>query len=861
MANTLLPHSSFCAIQTDGALDSTFNAGVFTNGQIKSSLLQADGKLVIGGYFTKVHGVARPGLARLMTDGTLDMDFAPSGSMVNAESMVLQDDGRIITCSSSSYTNVTRFNSDGSVDSSFNLNHAIAYYPGDDGAGNATSPGRVSEVLLQPGGKIVVVGQFFYIITGPGTWVARSCIARFNNDGTFDPSFDPGLGADNFYSSTAIQHIRAQKVGANNGKLIVAGQFNTFNGHGAASIARLDADGSFDNSFSVGSGDFNALFTGTAGIFLQSNDQILIWGNFGSFNGVSIHGFVRLSSSGSVDTTFATEEFNPYPGGSPIFCLAQQSDGRLLIGGTFHLLGNSTANNIVRLETNGSRDPNFNSDVAAGPSAQNITTILARSDGMIFVGGDFSAYDNIPRGNLAWITPSGSLDSSFDGLPGATDSFPVIYTIATQSDGKILVGGLFSTFNGSPHNNIVRLKQDATIDSAFDGTLGTSGWVRAILVQPDGKIVIGGNFQSVNGVPRSRIARLNSDGILDTTFNPDRFLDGPVYALTQDSFGSIYVAGNFDDPVHNRSLDIEKLTPSGAVDPSFDPTRGGYYSGFYGGVYSLVLDGAGGIIVGGSFTSYNGSFTPRGLARLDATTAWIDSSFNRNNSGFNGTARSILRTPDGKYYVGGSITVRVNSDGSRDNSFKLSSSPYAYAMALQNGKLFVAGYDPNNSPICFVRYDSSGNLDPTLVTGTNFAISPGGFATFSPAFLEALTIQADGRLLVGGQFNQYNGALRVCLARLTDSRLVSLKITSVNRSDPNDILIKGVGAPNSTYVVEASLDLNPNNFAPIGNTTCDAGGSWQFTDAYPQNPTKSFYRLTLPATKSASFPPSGFRSQ
>ena len=89
---------------------------------------------------------------------------------------------------------------------------------------------------------------------------------------------------------------------------------------------------------------------------------------------------------------------------------------------------------------------------------------------------------------------NGSVDSAFEGLSGATDFVPAIYALATQPDGKILVGGFFSSLNGASRYNFLRLNPDGTVDSTFGVAFGTNGTVRAILIQPDGKILIAGGF-------------------------------------------------------------------------------------------------------------------------------------------------------------------------------------------------------------------------------------------------------------------------------------------------------------------------------------------------------------------------------
>jgi uncharacterized delta-60 repeat protein len=771
-------------IETDGTLDSAFNSsGRFTNGLVLASKLQSDGKLLIAGEFSEVHGVIRHNVARLNTDGTLDLSFDPGvGPDIGVGDMALQTDGKIIIANFFSAVggvsrpaSLARLNSDGSLDASFDPGRGISFDGSDDGNGNATFPGLVYALILQPDGKVVVMGQFFFIITGPGTNVARSCIARFNSDGTFDSSYNPGAGAVHSAGTfnTFVFHAARQNLGANAGKIVISGTFDSFDGHPVPSLARMNADGSFDATFTPGSGADET----TSGVFVQADDQILAFGYFDSFSGVARHSIVRLNATtGIVDSGFSTEEFQGYNYDGLVSAMAQQANGKLIATGEFHSVGAAIANNVARLETNGALDQSF-SGTGAGPSAEEIDTALVRpSDGKIFLGGYFSDFGGQVRGNMAWANPDGSVDNSFAGLGGATEYQPNIWTVATQADGKVVMTGVFSSYDGVPHNNVLRLNPDGTVDSSFD--VQTDRSTRALLIQPDGKILIAGFFGEVNGVPRPRIARLNSDGTIDLSFNPGT---GPdqyyIRALVQDSAGNIYVGGEFSAFNGIPRVGLVKLSPTGAVDPAFNPGGGGVQPVF---IWSMTPpDSSGNIVIGGSFTTYNGT-NARRIARLNTTTGAIDSTFNAGGAGFNsGTVYALRQAPDGKYYAGGSFTTyngvarrgiaRLNSNGSLDTTFSgpaFVSGDTVYALALQNGKVYAGGAK-FSGPGIFVRLTDSGAVDSSLITGTGFEVSPvtyyHGFATK----ISALTVQADGKLLVGGIFNRYNGTARSCLARLT----------------------------------------------------------------------------------------------
>src|SRR6266536_5630642 len=266
--------------------------------------------------------------------------------------------------------------------------------------------------------------------------------------------------------------------------------------------------------------------------------------------------------------------------------LAVQPDGKIIVGGTFSSLGGrgtgtTTRKRIGRLNSDGTLDTNFN------PGANDIVDALAvQGDGKIVVGGFFTMLGGggtILRNHIGRVNPDGTLDTGFD--PGANDR---ISAIALQSDGKILVGGNFTTLGGGGTGTIARscigrLNPDGTIDTAFNpgatgsGTHPEDSTVFTIVVQADGKIVIGGELTAVGGgtgtaFARSQIARLNADGTVDS-FDPGANNDVKGLALQTD--GKILVVGDFTKlggggtGVTTRNL-IGRLNPDGSVD-SFDP--------------------------------------------------------------------------------------------------------------------------------------------------------------------------------------------------------------------------------------------------------------------------------------------------
>src|SRR5207248_727667 len=219
---------------------------------------------------------------------------------------------------------------------------------------------------------------------------------------------------------------------------------------------------------------------------------------------------------------------NPYVGS-----IAVQADGKILAGGSFQSIGGQTRNNIARLDATTGLADSFNPNALANAANADVYAIAVQADGKILVGGIFTSIGGATRNRIARLDTTGLADS-FD--PNANDE---VRSIAVQADGKILAGGLFTTLspNGGAsvtRNRIARLETDGRLDQTLDlSTVGTV--VYATAVQPDGKILIGGSFSSVLGVTRNNIARLNTDGTLDTAFDPNA--NSVVYSIAVQADG------------------------------------------------------------------------------------------------------------------------------------------------------------------------------------------------------------------------------------------------------------------------------------------------------------------------------------
>jgi uncharacterized delta-60 repeat protein len=316
------------------------------------------------------------------------------------------------------------------------------------------------------------------------------------------------------------------------GKIVVGGTFTTYNGTGIGyGIARLNSDGSLDTSFVTGSGFNNSVFS----IALQADGKILLVGSFNAYNGVTQNRIARLNSDGSLDTGFNTGSgFS-----SGVYSIALQADGKIVVGGGFTSYnGTSTGYGIARLNSDGSLDTSFNT--GSGFSSE-VNSIALQADGKIVVSGFFTAYNGVTQNYMTRLNSDGSLDTGFNTGTGFNN---FVLSIALQADGKILVGSGFTSYNGVTQNYMTRLNSDGTLDTSFNIGTGFNNFVFSTAIQSDGKILAGGIFTAYNGVTQNYMTRLNSDGTRDTSF-VTRFNTGPSSIAIQ-SDGKILVVGFFD---------------------------------------------------------------------------------------------------------------------------------------------------------------------------------------------------------------------------------------------------------------------------------------------------------------------------
>ena len=351
------------------------------------------------------------------------------------------------------------------------------------------------------------------------------CSLLWAQDGALDTTYNNGGSGFNNLASGLESHWGVTSLAIqSDGKILAGGMFTGFNGSDCPDkLVRLNSNGTLDTNFNYGGSGFGG---DILDLVIQNDGKILvIGGEISTYNGNVCHnGIVRLNSDGTIDTTFD-------PGGSGfagtdnwIMAIALQSDGKILVGGSFYTYNESDCpDNLIRLNSDGSLDTTFNpGGNGLGPTDSGVIHVVVQSDGKILAAGYFSQYNGTAcTENIIRLNSDGSVDNTFNTGGSGFDSF--IQTLTMQCDGKILVGGYFTAYNGSDcPDRLARLNSDGTLDTAFIyGGSGFDNHVWSVAVQSDCKLLVSGAFKQFNGISTPwYLVRLNADGTYDNTFNP-----------------------------------------------------------------------------------------------------------------------------------------------------------------------------------------------------------------------------------------------------------------------------------------------------------------------------------------------------
>ena len=365
-------------------LDLSIMGAYVTDSFINATVVQPDGKTIIAGSFIRVLGVEDENIARINADGTLDGDFIQFR-----------------------FTGVA---------------------------------GTVNSVALQADGKILLGGEFTYVLVS-----GRNNVARLNANGRLDTGFNPD--ANGVVHSVVVQA---------DGKILLGGEFSTVGGTPRQGLARLNADGTLDAGFNP---DVNAY---VHSVVVQADGSILLGGLFSTVGGTTRYSIARVDAAGALDTGF-----NPNVVGV-VNSIAVQADGSILLGGDITTVGGIERPYFARVNANGTLDAGFN-PIPIG----DVTSVAVQADGKILLGGRFFEVSGITRVGLARLDADGTLDAGFN-----PDLNSYVHSVVVQADGRILLGGEFTTVGGATRNSFARLLNDPATQTLSTPDATQVTWTR-----------------------------------------------------------------------------------------------------------------------------------------------------------------------------------------------------------------------------------------------------------------------------------------------------------------------------------------------------------------------------------------------
>ncbi len=765
--------SSISKRLSDGSADLSFGLNGTINEagfSVNTAAIQSDGKILAAGSAI-VNGVSNFAVARYNTNGSPDSSFSGDGkqtihiSSINtgderstwedANLITIQKDGKIIIAGLSSLDLfLIRYNTDGSLDSTFSndgLLESLNYYFEHNGWS------RPTVLTIQSDGKIVVGG-------------GSKTIVRYNTDGSLDESFS-------IFRTIRIYSLAAQS----DGKMVAAADTGFYYPEDRTTehipvITRFNIDGSLDKSFSH-NGILSTAFTGKS-LAVQNDEKIVvaytIYDHYGSID--SFLHINRYNPDGSLDKSFSddgkqTTHFNSDPNGAanPVVI---QPDGKIVVGGGEQSHYDENNNKIsgyfalLRYNTDGSLDNTFGKDGKLTDSTHLgkafYKKIVVQKDGKIVTAGSIfnGTTDEMV---IARYNTDGSLDDTFsnDGIelsPSASNYS--LTSLVIQKDEKIIAAG------GSA---ITRYNTNGSTDTTFASNVKEV--IYSVAVQNDGKILIGGS----DSHRTFTIARYTNNGSIDKTFGTDGkltlifsdetggFKYSEATSIGIQSDGKIVVGGvAFNaqrDPQDLRGfIALVRLNSNGSLDNTFSEDG---KSGFHldrPTSCSLVIQNDGRIVIGGGFSDFITQSEGISFKRFN-TDGSIDTSFK--NIGFSQTAvrnqiTLIAQQSDGKIVVSSDSLLRYNSNGNLDSTFNINAAKEIdftiNDIAIAGNKLYVVG-DDSSFKVARYLLDNSNNTAPTVTLTTpadnTIRLAPAGHIR-----LRAVASDKDGTI---SKVEFYNG--------------------------------------------------------------------------------------------------------
>lgn len=698
----------------------------------------------------------------------------------------------------------------------------------------------------------------------------------YSQDGTVDLTFNTPVHVNNptyngfgSSSSSGGAEVYTTKI-LNNGKIVVYGDFDLYQGITVNKLAILNPNGSLDTSFNVGLGpdDVDQEYGSSSMICEQSDGKLIVVGNFTTFNGVNKKNIVRLNLDGSIDTSFNVgTSSNGY-----ITCVKLQNDGKILCGGKFSQFNGQAYSSMVRLNNNGTIDSSFNIGVGFKNVINSFTqegiikTIDIQNDNKIIVGGKFLKFNNFIKINLVRLNSNGSIDNSFNiGIGGGNNTTDGTYNgqifrlIFDNSLNKIYLTGIINNFNGNPSFNVLRLNSDGTVDTTFNfntiigyNGLNSNGFIYDLNLQSNGKLLLGGKDIVLSNCTSNycnTLVQINQDGTIDTSLNC-KLVGAYTTIYSIDSFNDfIIVSGQFTSvnytPIYKGS--IVKVLQNGLTDLSFNPNLG---TDPYNPVFTTSISlNDGNIIANPSKTvnyispngNTNGIYNERITAGLVKITP-IGTIFENDYANFltsNLYSNYLTKDNSSNLISSNNVTQKINENGLIDNSFMSTYSIIApnninifvYDHAVQNdGKIIIGGnfkytYLGNSTyRQRLMRVNTNGSLDTSFNVGKG--INGASSVGTEGYFIGSIALVPDNKIVLGGVFTNYDNNIVSNIVRVNSNGSFDPTFNSgtafnnkvykiIYQQNINKLIVSGrftsYNSINSNYIIRLNSDGTIDN--------------------------------------------------
>ena len=770
----------------DASRDTTFDpeTGISRLPIVRGCSVQTGNSLLLYGDFTQANGMPSAPILRLAGD-TIDPSFSvnrPSAtpgrfeypyltgdiravaSYLNDQVLVAGNTYVVLDQYSHGFSSLAMLNSNGTIDTFF----------------RPQIFGTVTAVAVQPDGKILVGGYHLGVV---GQTDATYCLLRLESSGQKDSTYEGisnslglvnqiqvySVATNRFHARVTgsvplpsnpetnqvviwlddtgrITHHRDLRAGTgldsaidSQGRLLLAATYISMEGGRQQGLLCYRSDGSLDPTFTPGAGPNQELAT----LALDAQDRIYIGGSFTAYDGQPCGRVLRLKTDGTRD-----DEFHPDPGVSDrVFEVQALANGSVRIAGVFGAINNMPCPGLAVLDSQGKTVAAYPAiSLAHTTKAKVLALALQKHDDKILVGGSFTGYRGVYCPNLARLNPDGTPDPSFEIGSGFDGS--EVRHLSIDQDRFIMASGNFGVVQGCRATSLARLNPAGAFDATFRPVIqkfdGSLAELKQTLILPDRKIIVLGHLRRINGVSRDYVARLHTDGTLDTEYLAELSIKatnnlppyGPIpvsspipYTCARQPDGKLLIGGSVVYDNLSRGF-LLRLDPNGLMDPSFQPTTLATNVLILNGTVKkvhILADGK--ILVGGGFGEIiDGSFWSRprrvGLARFDPN-GGLDSAFDPEMGAENSGVECFDIQPDGKILIGGSFR-RYNQPNIQD---------------------------PHNA-LRLARVLTNGLQDLTFIT-TNAADS----TVYALAW-------GDDRAYFGGEFSSYQGTKMPGIGRL-----------------------------------------------------------------------------------------------